>query len=91
MDQNCLRMIANPYLLKKNKSQSLQEKQMKKLKINHNLYLYLESKYPKTYISPTVFYEIISIIDDKIANCIVEALLKEIIDTVLIKFDNETY
>ena len=89
MDQNCLRMIANPYLLKKNKNQSLQGKQMKKLKINNNLYLYLESKYPNTYISPVVFYELISIIDDKIEYYIIDTLIKEMIDAVLIKFDNE--
>jgi hypothetical protein len=81
-------MIANPYLLKKH-NQPLQKKQLDELNINHNLYIYLHEKYPNIYISPTDFYDIISTIDNKIMDSIVDKVLREVIDTVIVKFDNE--
>jgi len=88
MDKNCLRMIANPYRLKK-KDCPFKRKKLNELSTNHNLYVYLHDKYPNLYISPTDFYDIISMIDNKIMNSTVEKVLREIIDTVMIKFDNE--
>lgn len=88
-DNNNLRMIANPFLLKKNTIESSSE-QMVKIKTNHFLYLYLEKKYPSKYIPPSTFYEIIKIIDDKIIENDIKEIVKDIIQSVIIKFDINT-
>lgn len=88
-DNNNLRMIANPFLLNKNIIESSSE-QMVKIKTNHFLYLYLEKKYPSKYIPPSTFYEIIKIIDDKIIENDIKEIVKDIIQSVIIKFDINT-
>ena len=88
-DNNNLRMIANPFLLKKNTIESSSE-QMVKIKTNHFLYLYLEKKYTSKYIPPSTFYEIIKIIDDKIIENDIKEIVKDIIQSVIIKFDINT-
>ena len=85
-DNNHLRMIANPFLLKKNTKEPSSE-QIIKIKNNHFLYLYIEKKYPSKYISPSTFYEIIKIIDDKIIENDIKEIVKDIIQSVIIKFD----
>ena len=87
MDKNCLRLIANPFLLKKNSESFDNNKQTKQLSVNHFLYLFIEKKYPNMYIPPNIFYNIINTIDQKIIEFEIKQLVNEIIDTVLIKFD----
>lgn len=87
MDKNCLRLIANPFLLKKNNESFNNNKQKKQISVNHFLYLFIEKKYPNMYIPPNIFYNIINIIDQEIINFEIKQLVNEIIDTVLIKFD----
>ena len=87
MDKNCLRLIANPFLLKKNSESFDNNKQKKQISVNHFLYLFIEKKYPNMYIPPNIFYNIINTIDQKIIEFEIKQLVNEIIDTVLIKFD----
>jgi hypothetical protein len=87
MDNNCLRLIANPFLLKKNCESFDNKKQKTQISVNHFLYLYIEKKYPNIYIPPTIFYNIINTIDQKIIEFEIKQLLNEIINSVLIKFD----
>ena len=89
MDNNGLRMIANPHLLKKSSGKSQESIQLDGITINHYLYLYLEKNYVNTYIPPIVFYDIINVINKRIDKFIIANTLKEIIDVVIIKFDNE--
>lgn len=86
MDKNGLRMIANPYLLKKN-SKSDMSVQLNTLNINNFLYLYLEKKYNNIYIAPRVFYGIIHSIDTTINDLMIENVIEELINTIIIKFD----
>lgn len=87
MDKNCLRLIANPFLLKKNSDSFDNNKQKKQISVNHFLYLFIEKKYPNIYIPPNIFYNIIDMIDQKITEFEIKQLVNEIIDTILIKFD----
>ena len=58
MDDIYLKMIANPYLLKKNNE--------KKIIINKNdiLYNYVKTNYPKTYLPPSIYNDISNEIDN---------------------------
>ena len=87
MDSFNLRIIANPYLLKKEKIKS---KNIFQIEIENNnlLYQYLEKKYKNLYINPILYYNIINRIDEVILNYEVETILSEIIDGVICKFDN---
>ena len=86
-DNNHLRMIANPFLLKQenNKHNSLRQKNT--IRTNHFLYLYIEKKYPLKYIPPNTFYEIIELIDNKIIEHEINEIIKDIIQSIIIKFD----
>ena len=86
MDNIHLRMIANPFLLKKNNSDN-SSKQLNNIKNNHFLYLYIEQKYPSKFIHPITFYEIIEMIDDKIFENDIKEIVNDIIQSVIIKFD----
>lgn len=89
-DNNYLRMIANPYLLKKdNINDNNLFKQENIIKTNHFLYLYIEKKYPLKYIPPNIFYEIIEIIDNKILEHDIKEIVTDIIQSVIIKFDKD--
>ena len=84
---NHLRMIANPYLLKRSNEPGQENKQKSIISVNHFLYLYMENKYPNLYIPPVIFYNIIDLIDHKIIEFQIDKLVDEIIDGVLSKFD----
>lgn len=81
MDTNFLRIIANPYLLKKNKE----------IKIKHNnediLYKYLKESYPKTYLPPPIYKEITNEIDNIVIKHQSKIIVDEIIRNCLSKFD----
>ena len=83
MDLQHLRIIANPYLLKKNKFKNKNEK-MKLIEKDELLYKYLELKYKDIYINPNLFYNIIEIVDKSIQEYEVELTMKFIIDSVII-------
>tara|TARA_B100001063_G_C16467071_1_gene406022 strand:- start:89 stop:373 length:285 start_codon:yes stop_codon:yes gene_type:complete len=86
-DINHLRMIANPFLLRKDDSLDPSINQKKKININHFLYLYIEKKYPQKYIPPNIFYDIINLIDSRIIQHEIDKLVEDIIQSVVIKFD----
>ena len=86
-DINHLRMIANPFLLRKDESLDPSINQKKKININHFLYLYIEKKYPQKYIPPNIFYDIIHLIDSRIIQHEIDKLIEDIIQSVVIKFD----
>jgi len=82
MDDIFLKMIANPYLLKKNNE--------KNIIINNNdiLYNYVKTNYPKTYLPPAIYNDISKEIDNVINKYIAKRLVDEIIRNSLNKFDN---
>ena len=84
MDNNGLRIIANPYLLKKKIAQTNNKDQL----INDLLYEYLDAKYKKIFISPNLYYKVIDGIDELIIRYEIEQIISEIIDEAINKFDN---
>lgn len=88
MDTQHLRIIANPYLLRKNKEKHKSE-DMKLIENNDLLYKYLELKYKDIYINPKLFYEIIWKIEQSIEEYQVKMTLKFLVDSVVI--DNIKY
>jgi len=54
-DRQCLKIIANPYLLKKDKFNKPPNTKIIEMNNNDLLYKYLENKYKNTYISPVLF------------------------------------
>ena len=87
MDSNYLRMIANPYLLKKCTHDPNKNKNMN-TDIDNYLYMYLEKKYNNLYLHPKLYYDIIKEIDKIIIHHISSKLVQEIIDSAINKFDN---
>jgi len=88
-DNQCLKMIANPYLLRKNEKNNNKYKN-KRLCIVENqslLYKYIENQYQNEFIPPTLFYKIIDIINENINDYIIYNSLDEIIKQIEIKFD----
>jgi hypothetical protein len=83
MDTQHLRMIANPYLIRKNKEKH-RGKDVKLIENNDLLYRYLELKYKDIYINPKLFYEIIKKIEKSMEEYQVEMTLKFIVDSVII-------
>ena len=86
MDNHCLRIIANPHLLKKN------IKQIKNIKINEFnndeiLLNYLIQSDKEIYIHPNLFYKIKNKIDDLILQQIISSTLDELITIIHYKFD----
>ena len=88
MDKQCLRIIANPYLLKKEKYDPEKVNERNKNKTEKILSLYLETKYDNVYINPQLQDEISSQIDSFIVKHVVQTVLNEIVDVVANKFDN---
>lgn len=88
MDTHHLRIIANPYLLRKNKEKHKSE-DFKLIENNDLLYKYLELKYKDIYINPKLFYEIIWKIEQSIEEYQVKMTLKFLVDSVVI--DNIKY
>ena len=86
-DNNHLRMIANPFLLKQENNKHNSLKQKNTIQTNHFLYLYIEKKYPLKYIPPNTFYEIIELIDNKIIEHEIKEIIKDITQSIIIKFD----
>lgn len=83
MNTQHLRMIANPYLLRKNKEKHKGE-DVKLIEKNDLLYRYLELKYKDIYINPKLFYEIIKKIEQSMEEYQVEMTLKFVVDSVII-------
>ena len=83
MDLQHLRMIANPYLLRKNKEKHKCE-DVKLIEKNDLLYRYLELKYKDIYINPKLFYEIIQKIEQSMEEYQVEMTVKFLVDSVII-------
>ena len=83
MDNNYLRIIANPYRLKKNKIK-FKDNDIKMIEKNDLLYKYLELKYKDIYINPNLFYEIIKMIDLYIQEYEIKMTVKFVIDSVII-------
>lgn len=83
MDTHHLRIIANPYLLRKNKEKHKSE-DFKLIENNDLLYKYLELKYKDIYINPKLFYEIIWKIEQSIEEYQVKMTLKFLVDSVVI-------
>ena len=83
MDTQYLRIIANPYLLRKNKEKHKSE-DMKLIENNDLLYKYLELKYKDIYINPKLFYEIIKKIEQSMGEYQVEMTIKFLVDSVVI-------
>ncbi len=83
MDNNYLRMIANPYLLKKNNNN-------KKITYNKNdiLYNYIKEKYPKLYLPPSIYDDISDEIDNVIIRYQAKSFVNKIITNAINKFDN---
>tara|TARA_B100000035_G_C20922478_1_gene519148 strand:+ start:742 stop:1008 length:267 start_codon:yes stop_codon:yes gene_type:complete len=86
-DRQCLKIIANPYLLKKDKFNKPPNTKIIEMNNNDLLYKYLENKYKNTYISPVLFYKIIETIDQEINNIIIHNIVEEIISEICNKFD----
>lgn len=86
MDNNGLRMIANPYLLKKEVKQT---KNTKLIEIDNDqlLFTYLDRTYQDVYIHPHLFYKIKNEIDEIMSKHIIRSVLHEIVDFVSNKFD----
>lgn len=81
MDDKHLRIIANPYLLKKNKSEK---------KINQTdkyLEYFLKDTYPTIYLNTLILSNIKNKIDEIITEHIVKKLVDEIITNCINKFD----
>lgn len=85
MDTQHLRIIANPFRIRKNK-EILKSDDIKIIEKNDLLYRYLELKYKDIYINPKLFYEIIKKIEQFMEEYQVEMTVKFIIDSVI--FDN---
>lgn len=83
MDTRHLRIIANPYRLKKSKEEHITE-DTKIIDKNDLLYRYLELKYKDIYINPKLFYEIILKIQESIEIYHVESTVKFLVDSVII-------
>ena len=83
MDTQHLRIIANPYLLRKNKEKHKSE-DMKLIENNDLLYKYLELKYKDIYINPKLFYEIIKKIEKSMEEYQVEMTIKFLVDSIVI-------
>lgn len=83
MDTQHLRIIANPYLIRKNKEKHKSE-DMKLIENNDLLYRYLDLKFKDIYINPKLFYEIITKIEKSMEEYQVEMTLKFLIDSVII-------
>ena len=86
-DKNCLKIIANPYLFKKDKFNRPLNTKIIEMNNNDLLYKYLENKYKGTYISPILFYKIMEIIDEEINNILIHNIVEEIISEICNKFD----
>jgi hypothetical protein len=78
-DNNYFRMIANPYLLRKNKIKNIN----KENEINKLLYNYLSKKYPKIYFKDHMYNKIIKDIE----NNVTEIIAKKVVDDIFNKFD----
>ena len=86
-DKQCLRIIANPHLLKKNNTEKIsQSNKIIELENNNLLYKFLENKY-KIFVNPTLFYDIIKLIDNQIINNTIQKLIDDLLSQIIYKFD----
>ena len=84
MDRFNLRIIANPYLMKKtvNFKNNIQTERDN----NELLYRYLHAKYKETYIHPVLYYNIINVIEETVRDHELTMVVDEIINEII----NET-
>lgn len=81
MDTQHLRIIANPFILKKSK-EKIKSEYIKKIEKNDLLYRYLELKYKDIYINPNLFYEIMEKIEESMEKYQIEMVVKYLVDNV---------
>jgi len=86
MDSNGLRIIANPYLLKK-EDKLIQNTKLIEIDNDQLLFTYLDKTYKDVYIHPHLFYTIKEEIHKSITEHVVRSVLHEIVDFVSNKFD----
>ena len=86
MDNNGLRIIANPFLLKK---EGKQQKNTKLVEIDTDqlLFTYLDKKYEDVYIHHHLFYQIKEEINQSVTEHTIRSVLHEMVDFVVNKFD----
>ena len=76
-----LRIIANPYLLKKNRQNEINQKEIPQNHGENDLLQWLSKKY--TNISQNDITEIIMLIDDYYSRKIINEFINDIIDNVI--------
>lgn len=76
-----LRIIANPYLLKKNRQNEINQKEIPQNHDENDLLQWLSKKY--TNISQNDITEIIMLIDDYYSRKIINEFINDIIDNVI--------
>lgn len=86
MDNNGLRIIANPFLLKKEMKQKKNTK-LVEIDTDQLLFTYLDKKYQDLYIHHHLFYQIKGEINQSVTEHIIRSVLHEIVDFVSNKFD----
>tara|TARA_B100000963_G_C22624203_1_gene671499 strand:+ start:1204 stop:1473 length:270 start_codon:yes stop_codon:yes gene_type:complete len=86
MDNNGLRIIANPFLLKKEMKQKKNTK-LVEIDTDQLLFTYLDKKYQDVYIHHHLFYQIKEEINQSVTEHIIRSVLHEIVDFVSNKFD----
>ena len=86
MDNNGLRIIANPFYLKK---EGKQQKNTKLVEIDTDqlLFTYLDKKYEDVYIHHHLFYQIKEEINQSVTEHTIRSVLHEMVDFVINKFD----
>ena len=89
MDNSYLRMIANPYLLKKSNNR-IKTKDYLNIENTDLLYQYLEIKYKDIYINPILFYDIMQKIDELIKYHEIELIIDEIVGKTIEETIEET-
>jgi len=77
-----LRMIANPYLLRKSEIK-IKNIDIQSIENNDSLYRYLETKYKDIYINPILFYNIINKIDESVLEYEIDTIVRDIIKKII--------
>ena len=86
MDNNGLRIIANPFLLKKERKQQKNTK-LVEIDTDQLLFTYLDKKYEDVYIHHHLFYQIKEEINQAVTEHTIRSVLHEMVDFVVNKFD----
>ena len=86
MDSNGLRIIANPFLLKKEVKQ-IKNTKLVEIDTDQLLFTYLDKKYQDIYIHHHLFYQIKEEINQSVTEHTIRSVLHEMVDFVSNKFD----